>query len=108
MRKHAGHLGAKTVRAFVAVRGSNVVGIAGVLYSHGLTPVLFSWADRTAMSTRDVVLGARYFLSQGLTFPAVALAEPNIAGSKRFLVKLGFRHLASMSEGEVYAWPGQQ
>lgn len=89
----------KTVRAVAAVRGDQVLGIAG-LYCDGLWTRMFSeLTDELRRDKRALVRLARAVLELARPrAPVYAEADPRIPGSAKLLEHMDFRH----ERGDIY------
>lgn len=92
----------KSARAFAAVRGEDVIGIAGV-YRDGPSLVLFSeLTDELRHDKRAGVRLKRAVMPLIAGKLAYAQADPAIDGSDKLLLHLGFE----LCHGRTYQWRG--
>lgn len=91
----------ETIRARVAVDGDEVVGIAGYFVRHGMAHVV---SEIRGDLPKQLIWREAVAMMKRINLPAVCLADPAIAGSCRFLERLGWRHVETTEQGEVYSW----
>ena len=92
----------RSQRAVVAVKGDEVIGIAGI-YTDDERSVMFSdLTDELRQDKRSVIRGVRAVMKLALrrALPVYAWADPEIDGSDRLLVHMGFEHY----KDGVYRW----
>lgn len=89
----------KTVRAFAAVDGDKVLGVAGVYQENGVQVCFAKLTDELRANKRMVVLGMRKVL--GLFGSMVfAICDQNEPKAPGLLRHVGFQPI----KGEVYIW----
>lgn len=105
MREFYGRQKWGTCRAMAWTSGGSVLGIGGVAYRNGMAVIFVDLKPEARAHRKSILRGARWALGQLRKTPAIAIADGNEPGAERFLTKLGFIHLVSSPEGEVYKWP---
>lgn len=96
----------ETLRAFVADLDGDVIAVWG-LARKGESLTMFSDLKPEAYRYRKTIVreGRKALeIANGLT--VLAVAQPEIVGSDRYLKALGFKHAYTSVAGEVYAWRG--
>lgn len=93
MLERCGGVPAKTVRAVAAVRGAEVIGVAGVYSSEAGWVMFADLTDELRADKRAIVRGIRAVLElvRRRRMVVVALADPEIRGSATLLEHIGFR-----------------
>lgn len=91
----------ETVRARVAIKNGEVAAIAGYFVKGGLAHVFSEIRDNLP---KTLIWREALTMMKRIDIPAVCVADRQIEGSCRFLERLGWRHVASVAEGEVYSW----
>ena len=84
----------RSQRAVVAVKDEKVIGVAGI-YTDDERSVMFSdLTDELRKDKRAVIRGVREVmkLASKRQMPVYAWADPEIEGSDRLLVHMGFEH----------------
>lgn len=91
----------KTIRAVAAVRGEEVLGVAG-LYCDGTWTQMFSaLTDELRRDRRGLVKISRAVMDLARPrAPVYAEADPEIEGSRKLLEHLGFKPV----RGNLYVW----
>lgn len=92
----------RTVRAFAAVRGDEVLGVAGI-YAKGDGWVVFAdLTDEIRADRRLIVKGYRLVMAmlKERATSAISIADPHIKGSEVLLKHMGFKH----ASGEAFVW----
>jgi hypothetical protein len=99
---------ARTMRAWVAVLDGEPLAVAGIAYqSIGQPPYLFSdLKPEMRRHRKAIVRGARQMLAAVARPGLMAIAGE--AGSPRLLTRLGFVHVGTTPQGEIYQWQKQQ
>lgn len=98
----------RSTKAFVAVLDGKPVAIAGVCYEgRGRPPRFYSEMKPEMRPYRKaIVRGARLMLDSLRGMHALAIASQEEPGSVRLLLHLGFKYLASNSQGDIFVWRG--
>jgi hypothetical protein len=94
----------RTMRALVAVLDGEPIAVAGIAYQRpGQPPYLFSdLKPEMRRHRKAIVKGARQMLRDLARPGLVAIAgEPT---APRLLARLGFRHVTTTSQGEIYEY----
>lgn len=93
---------ALTSRAIAAVRGDEVLGIAGVYPKGEYLAMFFDRKDELTKHRRVIVRGIRRVMeiAKRVGVPIVAKADPAIAGSASMLEHMGFKPYT----GEIFIW----
>lgn len=91
----------KTARAYVAVRGEEVIGVGGV-YRDGVSLVVFSELTDTLRKDRRTMVRLKRAVIPMIQPRTLAFADPDIDGSDALLEHMGFEPL----DGRIYQWPG--
>lgn len=93
-----------SIRAYTAEIDGKPVGIAGVAYvggqvsafSKGLPGIPKHWAARGTVVVKKML--------REMNCPVLAIADPEIPTSSDFLKRVGFEHVTTNSQGEVFRW----
>lgn len=81
-----------TVKAWVADLDGKVIGIAGMVYDHGMPAYLFAgMKPEMKRYKRTIVRASKMVLDAFRHVPAGAFVDPKIPNARRFLEHLGFR-----------------
>lgn len=93
---------AKTVRAIAAVRGEEVLGVAGIYPSHAGWVMFAEFKDDIRADKRVMVRGIRALAAmvKRRNMAVAALADPEIQGSSTLLEHMGFQP----AYGDVFVW----
>jgi hypothetical protein len=92
----------RSQRAVVAIKDDRVIGVAGI-YTEDESSVMFSdLTDELRKDKRTVVRGIREVmkLAARRALPVYALADPEVDGSERLLLHMGFEHYRD----GIYRW----
>src|SRR5690606_27629585 len=92
----------RSQRAYVALKGDRVIGVAGI-YTDTERNVMFSdLTDELRKDKRAIVRGIRAVmrLAEKRDIPTCAYADPQIEGSGKLLEHMGFVHI----KDGVYQW----
>ena len=97
------------VDACVALLDRVPVALGGIAYHPDAPGALYAF-----MELKDAIRPYRFSIGKfarrladtfgGAELPGIAVAAPSEANAGRLLQWLGFEHVASSSEGEVYQW----
>lgn len=92
----------RTVRAYAAVRGADVIGVFGVYRQPAHLVMFADLTDTMRKDKRAMVHGYRRMLElvKRIGLPVVSIADEDVDGSDVLLTHMGF---APVSE-RVYAW----
>ena len=103
-----GAIPGRSVRALVAELAGKPIAIAGIAYQQdGAPPYLFS--DMKPEMRRfpvAIIKGAREMLKRLARPGLAAVADPSKPNAGRVLASLGFVHVASGPQGEIYLFRG--
>ena len=101
-----GHKPVHTMRGYAVVLDGKPVALGGIHYQCGVLCAFLEIKDelrpykttiaRMALKIRDVFDGKE----------GMAVASPNEPTADRFLKWIGFEHIGSCADGEVYKWHG--
>jgi hypothetical protein len=97
-----------SVRGFTAVVDGEPRGMAGVAYvkgqvtafSRGLPGIPKKWIARGTLMTLRMI--------RDMDCPVLAIADPEIPTAAQFLARVGFEHVTTNSQGEIFRWPQRQ
>lgn len=92
-----------TMRAWVAELDGEVIGIAGYYMRQGWVQAFSDMNDAMRQYPGTIMREARRFMAR-LKSPALCIASCSEKNAARFLGYLGWRHVGTSEEGEVYAW----
>lgn len=97
----------RTVRAIVGVVDGEIVGVGGVAYEgrvRGAFCDLRPEAKRHKIALHKAALRVLAMAQETGVPQLVAVCTGDEPGAPRWLKRLGFRHVGSSSEGEVFVW----
>jgi hypothetical protein len=95
-------------RAIVGEVDGEIVGICGLRYNDGFMTAFSCLNDKGARYKFSIMKAGKMLLEMFKEHPGiiVALADPDIPTSSRFLERLGFMFMHDSEEGRVYRWHG--
>lgn len=96
-----------TMRGYVVMLGNRPVALGGIVYRFGALCAFSEMKDELRPYKVSIVRFARKIGEILNGVPGMAVASPSEPGSERLLRRLGFEHVGSSNEGEVYRWPVQ-
>lgn len=99
-----GHPMAHTMRGYVVMLDGKPVALGGIVYRFGVLCAFSEMKDQFRPYKVSIVKFARKMGELLNEAPGLAVANPREPGSERLLRRLGFEHVGSSSEGEVYRW----
>ena len=97
-----------TMRAYVVLLDGVPVALGGVMYRRGVLCAFSEMKEEFRPYKVSIVKFARKIGEIFNGTPGMAVASRREPGSGRLLRWLGFEHIASCEEGEVYQWPQRQ
>lgn len=96
-----------TAWAWVAEQDGEVIGIAGYYVRDGWVQAFADMDDAMRMWPGTIMREAKKFMAR-LKSPAACIASPAEKNAAGFLEHLGWRHIGTSAEGDVYAWQPQR
>jgi len=104
LEKFYGQRPSHTVRAVVAVKDDDVIGVAGICIQNGRAIVFSEKKEGTTYDKRTIVQGIRRVMGIAAQkkIPVYAVADPKIDGSDTLLRHMGF--MPTHENSEVYSW----
>lgn len=103
-----GHKPESTMRGYVAMLDGRPVGIGGITYKCGVLCAFSEIRDELRPYKVSIMKFGRKIVQLFGDAPGMAVASRDEPGSERFLTALGFEHVATLDEGELYRWPQRQ
>ncbi len=108
VRDFYGHDPVHTMRAYVALLDGQPVALGGVTYNLGIPCAFADIRDEFRPYKVSIMKFARKIHDIIGDGPCMALASPDIAGSKRLIEWLGFEFVVTTQYGDVYKCPSHK
>ncbi len=99
-----GHPLEHTMRGYVVMLDGKPVALGGIIYRFGMLCAFSEMKEEFRPYKVSIVKFSRKIEGLFNGVPGVAVANPREPGSERLLRRLGFKHVGSCDEGEVYHW----
>jgi hypothetical protein len=93
-----------TMRGYAVMLDGKPVALGGITYRCGMLCAFSEMKDELRPYKVSIARFARRVEGLFGKAPGMAIANPAEPGSGRFLQWLGFEHVATTKEGEVYRW----
>lgn len=99
-----------TMRAWIWDLDGEPIALAGVLRQGGsMPPVIFQHLRPAARRCRkSLIRDGRAMLKTIVTYPTIAIADPDQPGSQRYLERLGLEHIGTSAQGELFIYRPEQ
>lgn len=107
VQRFFGHQPVHTVRALVAMRGDQVIGLAGLCRTEGAWYLFADLTPEIRKDRRAIIRGIRAItaLARRRAVPVMAVAHRDTPGSRTLLEHMGFEPMGfDAPDGEVYLW----
>ena len=99
-----GHPIEHTMRGYVVMLDDKPVALGGIIYHSGMLCAFSEIKEEFRPYKVSIVRFARKIEGLFNGLPGVAVASPREPGAEKLLRRLGFEHVGSSDEGEVYRW----
>ena len=100
-----GRLAPRSLKAWAAIDGDKLVGLAGFSFSLQGRTVLFGHiSDELRAHKTFIVRSAKALGRRARHYRAVAIADPAVANSAQLLEYMGGQYVATLAEGALYSW----
>lgn len=97
-----------SMRGYAVMLDGRPVGLGGITYRCGVLCAFCEIGDELRPYKLSIARFARRIADLLGDRPGMAVADPREPGSERSLRWLGFEHMATSKEGEVYKWHQSQ
>ncbi len=108
MEAFYGHPPEHTIRGYVVMLDGLPVALGGITYRCGVLCAFLEIKDQFRPYKVSIVRFARKIGEIFNGLPGMAIANLGEPGSNKLLRRLGFEHVGTSDEGEVYRWPSRQ
>ena len=93
----------ETMRAVVALKDDRPIGICGVTRKCGVLMIFSEITPEMRAYPKQILKAGHMLMDMVRGLPVKAVADPSVPSSARFLEKLGFEHIGTCSDGEVFS-----